>query len=241
MSEKRCCLYIDIEGFGALWNSGDSLHLLNNLMLGIHNIGTYCYPLESERLFAHQFGDAFAIVSCFEECNLERFISIAVALMQHVLHSGGMARGSISEGGWSDIHGCYPREVTAPIEGGIRPMGTGIMTRMSVMGSALINAVNIDKKGPRGPLILIDSSLDSKIQKSPFAYTICNNETDWNGFAVDWVHFTSTYLDYIKDTAKLTLPRRSDISGLITDYLNKHTLSEKPWAKEINGLLSKKQ
>lgn len=110
MSDTRWGIYIDIEGFGSRYDpTMKALLPLNALMEGIFNIGSKKYNDDVTRLFAHQFGDGFVIVSCFEENSLDRPAAIAIALMRHVLVGGGLAKASISEGGFSDIKGCYPR------------------------------------------------------------------------------------------------------------------------------------
>ena len=85
----RWAIYIDISGFGALWEQGDkALWSLGQLMLAIFRIGRRCYPEPPDRLFAHQLGDGFVVVSDFHEPCLERCTAIAVALMRHVAASG---------------------------------------------------------------------------------------------------------------------------------------------------------
>ena len=66
-------IYIDIVGFSALYPEGnDGLWALNKLMLAIHRIGKNVFPEPTDRLFAHQLGDGFLIVSDFHEESLDR-------------------------------------------------------------------------------------------------------------------------------------------------------------------------
>ena len=143
----RWSIYLDIEGFGALWESEDRvIWSLGELMRAILRIGRRCYPDVPERLFAHQFGDGFIVVSDHHEKSLERCVTIAVAIMRHVAASGRFVRGAIGEGEMSDISGCYPKEVLGFLEDDHTIcLEAGLMTITPVMGSALIRAVRTDK------------------------------------------------------------------------------------------------
>lgn len=174
--DKRWSIYIDIEGFGARYDQTMAALLsLNALMEGIYLIGSKKYHDDVNRIFAHQFGDGFVIVSCFEEEKLDRATSIAIALMRHVLASGGLAKASISEGGFSDIKSCYPRSVTDNEHDGVVSIGAGRMTIIPVMGTALINAVSVDKRSPSGSLLTIDSSNKDRISSNFQSNGIENN------------------------------------------------------------------
>lgn len=64
---------IDIEGFGLRYDqSMQALPPLNALMEGIFQIGSNKYNDDLTRLFAHQFGDGFVIVSS-QVGRVERF------------------------------------------------------------------------------------------------------------------------------------------------------------------------
>lgn len=79
---KSWAIYIDIEGFSKIFvkiSPVRAISLLGKLMSSIYLIGDKIYPNDSERLFAHQFGDGFLIVSDFPEKNLERPIAISIA------------------------------------------------------------------------------------------------------------------------------------------------------------------
>jgi len=63
MTDTRWAIYIDIEGFGSLYDQTmRALLPLNALMEGIYRIGKRKYNDDASRLFAHQFGDGFVIV-----------------------------------------------------------------------------------------------------------------------------------------------------------------------------------
>lgn len=156
MPDKRWGIYIDIEGFGAKFDQNiTSLLPLNALMEGIFQIGVRKYSDDANRLFAHQFGDGFVIVSCFKEETLNRPVAIAISLMRHVLASGGVAKASIAEGGFSDLKSSYPKQIVDIENDGRIQIGRGLMTIIPVMGTALINSVGLDKLSPSGSLLTI--------------------------------------------------------------------------------------
>ena len=69
----RWAINIDLEGFGNLYDKEDLVLLsLCELMEGIFRIGTQYYPEPPDRIFAHQIGDGFIIVSDFPEDTLDR-------------------------------------------------------------------------------------------------------------------------------------------------------------------------
>ncbi|MDK8465145.1 hypothetical protein [Marinobacter sp. SS13-12] len=181
--DKRWSIYIDIEGFGARYDQTmAALIPLNALMEGIYLVGSKKYDDDVNRLFAHQFGDGFVIVSCFEEEKLDRATSIAIALMRHVLASGGLAKASISEGGFSDIKSCYPKPVTDNEQDGVVSIGAGLMTIIPVMGTALINAVSVDKRSPSGSLLTIDSTNKDRISSN-----FQSNGIESNLHSINWL------------------------------------------------------
>lgn len=138
--DKRWSIYIDIEGFGALYEKEDTVwRALRELMEGIYLIGTNYCPETPGRIWAHQSGDGFIIVSEFEDSSLEKPTAIAIALLRHVASIGRFAKATISEGTFSDITACYPKIIqNAPRHGDAVCMGGGLMTIYPVMGTALI-------------------------------------------------------------------------------------------------------
>lgn len=152
----RWAIHIDVEGFGAKWNdTADAFCGLNALMAGIFRIGARAYPEPPQRLFAHQFGDGFLVVSDFHEERLDRAVLVSIALLCHVLASGAVARAAIAEGELSDVVGCYPPEIRHQPDRDHIIFGSGVMTVFPVMGTALIDSVALDKSCPSGPLLAI--------------------------------------------------------------------------------------
>lgn len=152
---QRWAVYIDVEGFGLKWNDKtmDAFRGINSLMQGIFWIGDRYYREPPDRLFAHQFGDGFLVASDFHEESLDRPVLVAVALMRHLLANGETTKCAIAEGELSDIQNCYPVEIRNQLKDWNIQFGAGVMTISQVLGSALINAVHLQKKLPSGPLL----------------------------------------------------------------------------------------
>jgi class 3 adenylate cyclase len=114
MMSEQWSLFIDIEGFSALWEHEVKVRLaLGELMPGVFRVGQLCFPRDPERLFAYQAGDGFLIVSDFHEPSLDRCVSVAVALMRHVAGARGrFTRCSIAEGDLADITARHSRNQT---------------------------------------------------------------------------------------------------------------------------------
>lgn len=140
---------IDVEGFSKNYEHSEvrktfAILAIGELMDSIVKIGTLCFPGNpdknfSDRLFAHQFGDGFIICSDFPEPDASRAISIAVAIMRHMIVKGYVTKAAISTGDMSDIKGCYPKAVRDSRDGRV-DLGMGLMTIISVMGTALTKA-----------------------------------------------------------------------------------------------------
>jgi hypothetical protein len=228
-------IYIDIEGFSALWERGEDqiIWSLGELMRAIFRTARSCYPREPDRLFAHQFGDGFLIVSDFHEISLERCAAIAVALMRHVAGTGRLTRAAISEGELSDIQGCYPKEVLECLEGDHTvDLHMGLMTIVPVMGTALIRAVGVDKIAPRGPLLTIHSSKASRLGSSVPWQTISGTEL----VSIDWVHMQSDLLAWLLQTARLKAPSNESLEKILSNYCKEHSVRD-DWRKNVHGLL----
>ena len=229
----RWSLYIDIEGFSALWERENQvLWSLGELMRAIFRLGRLCYPREPDRLFAHQLGDGFVIVSDFHEESLERCATVAVALMRHVAASGWLARGAIAEGELSDIQGCYPKEVLDSLKRDRTvSLDMGLMTIDPVMGTALIRAVGVDKIAPHGPLLTIELSKNPRLGPSVPLRLI-----DTRLSSIDWVHMSSDLLSSLQQKASLNSPSPADLEAMLADYCREHPVPDE-WRASVHDLL----
>jgi len=218
--DNHWSIYIDIEGFGARYDETmDALIPLNALMEGIYLVGSKKYYDDVNRLFAHQFGDGFVIVSCFEEKNLDRAIAISMALMRHILASGGLAKASVSEGGFSDIRNCYPQLITDNESNGCISLGAGLMTIIPVMGTALINAVGVDKRSPSGSLLTIDSNNTNRIS-SEFRL----NEIENGLHSINWLKGEFELVKEITEESGLLIQSEADRIASLKQYISKYKL-----------------
>ncbi len=222
--DNRWAIYIDIEGFSALYPEGnDALWGLNKLMLAIHRIGKHVFPEPPNRLFVHQLGDGFLIVSDFHEESLDRAALIATVLMKFITSFGIFSRATIAEGGLSDIKGCYSNEVMDSCDNNdwsTSRMGAGLMTIFPVMGTALINAVGIDKRSPKGPLLTMPSCYKSRLSHPFVSIDIPDSEL----ISIDWIHTDLVGLSEISKKALLKYPSPENLEKLVGNYINKHKL-----------------
>lgn len=221
MMDRRWGINIDIEGFSKLYESSEenqskAIKGLRELMYAIIQIGQKVYPgdlgkNDSDRIFAHQFGDGFIIVSDCEEINANRCISIAVALMRHMLVKGYATKVAISTGSMSDIKGCYPDEMRNS-ENGILPLGAGLMTSIPVMGTALTKA---HKLGSRvsGSILVIDKKQFSKMPTN-LVY-----KTDSDLCFVNWRSDENIEAKSIARRANLEFSTQEQLKELFDNYI----------------------
>ena len=169
-AQPRWSIWIDIEGFSTLWNDERAaVRALGHLMEGILQIGETIFPGDSERIWAHQFGDGFVIVSEFHEPDLERCAAIAVSLMRQVARAGFMARAAIAEGDYADVAGLWPRSIREAQEragsSSSIGLGSGVMTLLSTMGTALIRAKKLDETClARGSVVAIATDFADRLE-----------------------------------------------------------------------------
>jgi hypothetical protein len=237
MNMEKWLIHIDIEGFSLLWDKENRVLIsLCELMKAIYRIGNKCYPNSPDRIFAHQLGDGFIIKSEFHEKNLERALTIAIALMQHVASTGRFAKAVIAEGDLSDQKGCYPDEVTNKLGDDLRvSLGMGLMTIFPVMGSALIRAVKIGRDSPRGPLLIIEAQKKNRIPKN-FSIQFLKGRK-YNLLSIDWVHMDSDLLRHVKGSANLNSPPIARIEQLLTKYFIEYNVP-KDWKQNVHKLLN---
>jgi hypothetical protein len=216
MHDFRWAIYIDIEGFSTLYDRENQVLLaLGDLMEGIFLIGARCYPESPERIFAHQTGDGFVIVSEFGSESLEVPVSIAIALLRHIAARGRFGKAAIGEGDFADITGCYPQIVREALIGdsSVR-MGGSIMTLFPVMGTALIDAVGVEKRSPSGALLTTSSDNQSRMPSSCVM-------TELHGarvISIDWVHSDLPLVTALQKYAGLGKPSATAIERAFNLY-----------------------
>jgi hypothetical protein len=197
---RRWSIWIDVEGFSTLWERGHKAVLgLRALMEGIYSLGTRLYRDDGDRLFAHQFGDGFIIVADFHEPQLDRCAAIAVALMRHISHAGCLARAAIAEGEFADISGLWPKVIQEAIardgSDDCISLGSGLMTLLPVMGTALIAANKLDARNPVKGSILTVATPDATRIAPSFPRRTIDGHADFT--VLDWVHADHAHIDRI--------------------------------------------
>lgn len=184
-SKPRWASYIDIEGFGQLYDRDDGvLRALGDLMCAIFQISTKYCPESPERIFAHQTADGFSVVGEFHSESWLVPVAITVAILRHVVSRARFAKAALGEGSFADISSCYPRCVLdARDKSGTVRMGGGVMTLFPVMGTAQINAVGIQKRAPSGAIFAISEDNVSRISQG----CILKTDSRLKVATIDWV------------------------------------------------------
>ena len=235
----RWCIYIDILGFCEFWEheEWDALHPLRELMQGIYTIGKEVSPKGEDRLFVHQMGDGFAIVSEFHEDSLERPLEIAIALMRCVASTGKFAAAAIAEGDFADITGGYPKDVQEARDGcGGVPLDNGHMTLSTVMGTAFIRAYRLHKEAPPGPFITISQRYRDRIPDTLPVRTVFGH-TGEPLLSVDWIRAESELLRTISTQVGLNLPKPDDLKQKIKKYCETYPHIGEKWSSSLFKLL----
>jgi hypothetical protein len=179
----RWGVYIDIEGFSAIYrrNKGRAIRALGDLMDALYKIGGSTFAKSHERLFVHQFGDGFVVVSDFPENTPERPLAICLAVMRHLIARGVATKAGIAAGDFGDFFHCYPSSIQAVAKDErYVALGEGLMTIIPVMGSALIESHEISSRR-RGAVLLVDVIIFSGLPPGVIARSTSPT-------AIDWVH-----------------------------------------------------
>ena len=221
---RRWSIWIDIEGFSHLWNTDQNRgqHGINALITGIYAIGSKCYPDPGQRLFVHQFGDGFLIISDFEEHQLDRCAAIAIVLMRYVAQHGCLACAAIAEGEFGDFASCWPEHIRDAIaqskrHNGVR-MGFGLMTLIPVMGTALINAHKLDGRNKtKGALLTIETQNLSRIINS-FSPMPMPDQCEIS--SLSWIHSDNPLIAEIASLSQLELPSCNETESLVRSYFD---------------------
>ena len=230
----RWAINIDLEGFGHLYDKEDLVLLsLGELMEGIFRIGVQYYPESPLRIFAHQLGDGFVIVSDFPEDTFERPVAIALSLLRHVAHSGRYAKATISEGEFADIQSCYPSSVinAAGPDKRVR-LGSGIMTLFPVMGTALIRAISVAKKCPSGPLLAVAAENRRRLPDGLTVHEVQSLDI----IIVDWIHSENELAKDISKKSKLKWQDTPTISEQLKEYCQTQPV-KKEWKISVQEFL----
>jgi hypothetical protein len=184
-------------------------------MEAIFNVGKQICPETPNRLFAHQIGDGFIIVSEFSERSPEFPLALGIFLLRSALCAGGMGKCSISQGVFSDIKGCYPKIIqeNSDDSGTVR-MGRGLMRLFPVIGTALINAYRLANR-ESGSLLIIDSTLSESLPTE----SVVSKTTD-EYIVVDWIHTNTPETKEIETKAGRNHPNVETLEEKIRLYVD---------------------
>lgn len=201
-------------------------------MRSIIQIGTKVYSGDpaknfSDRIFAHQFGDGFIIVSDFQEADASRCIALATSLTRHMLTKGVATKSAISTGSMSDINGCYPEEMRSA-ENSTLSLGMGLMTSIPVMGTALTKA---HKLGSRvsGNVIVIDNSQFLSLP----SHLISKSHS--NISYVNWYSDDHDLAKNISHKAGLEFSKKEQLNELFTSYIAIEPCPPQKWIDGSNS------
>lgn len=201
------CLFIDVEGFTAIYGRTEAkaLMLLKELANAIHTIGSKVFPDPPARLFAYGLGDGFLVVPDLDPVSAERPLAIALVLMHHFLSRGGLAKSAVSVGGIADISGCFPKELHQGA------MGQGVLTTFNVMGTALSNTYKLGAS-VRGACLLLDARIAGPLPSGVIYSGV-------GPLLVDWIHSRFTLAEEVAAKAGLDLLSAEKAERLLLDYI----------------------
>jgi hypothetical protein len=96
---SRWSIYIDVEGFSESYRfrQGRATQALRELMEALFLVASKKFPTAPERLFIHQFGDGFVVVSDFMEVSPQRPIAICLVVMRHLIGRGVATKARFQE------------------------------------------------------------------------------------------------------------------------------------------------
>lgn len=232
--KNRWSIWIDVEGFSNCYkkDSIQAILFLNELMVSLYRIGVRLFNKSPDRLFIHQFGDGFIVVSDFPEKKPTRPLAICIAIMRHLLKKGIATKAAISGGDWGDISSCYPSEVMNVAEDRrFLRIGQGIMTIIPVMGMALIAAHKLSGTD-NGALLILDTSFFSGIPKG-IIYKSGTAST------IDWIHTELPDTKKICEEASLDNVTAKEAEELIKSYINEnYDILTKKWVERTKAALS---
>jgi hypothetical protein len=220
----RWSIYIDVEGFGSIYelNKDRALRALADLMEALFRIGSRVFCQAPERLFVHQFGDGFVIVSEFSEQTPDRALALAIAVMRHLLTKGVATKAAISGGDFADVFGTYPDEVQAATNSNRVAIGEGVMTINSVMGSALVSPHKLASMRS-GAVLLLDSARFARIPSG--AKIVARGGPT----VIDWIHSDIPLVSDICSGAGLSNVAPTAAEALLRNYLNANRSLSKNW------------
>jgi hypothetical protein len=100
-------------------------------------------------------------------------------------------------------------------------MGKGVMTVMSVLGPAMINAHRVAKKSPSGPVLAIDLKHQSKL---PYGIQFRSGAACNGLLVLNWIEWQDCFVVEISKSAGLDIPDSANLWTMTREYIFKHEL-----------------
>jgi hypothetical protein len=232
---ERIGILIDLEGMGHLYRS-DEFRFFTSVDCLLSNgirLANICSEGGNNRYFLHQMGaDGFlAVTSHGYKSTIDQPVSFSIVLLQILLLNNAIGKCGIAQGDFGDIQGCLPETeaVQEHFSHEIRP--STFMTRLNVMGHALLNAYNAATVPPRGGRLVVTRDLQPYLHPETSSTLI-----DEKHLCVDWIHSNSETVDQIYTALGIDKPSSEKLEAAMMTYVdnNQHELSE-DW---ITGTLS---
>lgn len=224
---------IDIEGFSKHYEYNEeqktySILALGELMNSIYLVGNRCFPGTpeknfSERLFAHQFGDGFLVCSDFPESDASRAIAITVTIMRHMTIKGYATKAAISTGDLSDIRSCYPKPMCNAQDEHL-DLGMGLMTIISIMGTALTKAHKLATT-VKGAVLILDKQLVD------IGLPVGTKIHDRSSNCIDWVSSDLPLADEIAQLSQLRTASAKELCEKLKTYCASHPMPPPSWVE----------
>jgi len=230
---NRCGIFIDIEGTSNRYEQNEigfyqSLDcLLSSALKGVR----FEMPKNNE-FFLHQMGmDGLFLISRYDFESYEIPIAVSIYLMQKLLLSGSVGKCGISVGDNADIQSCLP-QTTEQIEISKSSLYGGMMSKLNIAGTALINCHKLSNGKPRGSRIAVDVNLiPDNIDYYKFSDSVG---------IIDWLHTELDYLDFIYRSLNEAKPSVDELESKLNTYIENNLGSFKDcWVENtlsFNGM-----
>ncbi|MEK0336568.1 MAG: hypothetical protein QQN41_03935 [Nitrosopumilus sp.] len=221
LENNRCGIFIDIEGTSTIYKNNEIgfYQSLDCLLSSAIKISCVQFPEHNNRLLIHQMGaDGVFIISDYSYDSYEIPISISIYLMQKLLICGSVGKCGISIGTNADIQSCMPLTREQIEISQLNPDGGGLMTKINVMGTALINSYRIASGKPQGSRIAIDKFLEPYFPSNIKFY----KQTE-NLFVIDWIHTETEVSNFIYHGLNEEKPTINQLEESLTSYINENS------------------
>ena len=232
---ERIGILIDLEGMSHIYRSDEkrffsSVDKLLSMGLRLANA---CSEGGNNRYFLHQMGaDGFLAVSSHGyRTTFSIPVSYAIVLMQILLLDNAISKCGISQGDFGDIQGYLPETEAAQEQFRHEVRASAFMTRLNVMGMALLNAYNAATAPPRGGRLVVTRDLEDYLPAD-----LSTTMIDDRHLSIDWIHSDSELLGSLYAGLGMDRPTIADLETAMKHYIdqNNDSLSDE-W---INGTLN---